>query len=468
MTYQLRDYQSDLIDRAQQSWDAGNRRVMLQLATGGGKTICFAHIVQMFAATEQTALVLAHREELIKQAADKITAITGIEPGIIKAGHKADYSRSIQVASIQSLIRRLKHCPHPDLIVVDEAHHSTANSYRQVLSNFPQSYILGVTATPIRLDGSGFRGLFDELVCGVTVRELIEMGSLSPFKYFAPDRSMSLVGVRKRGGDYSAESIENANPSESVAADCLKAYRDYLQGKQVVIFAVSVAHSKAIAYSFSACGIPAAHLDGSSDSDIRSQTMTAFREGRIRVLTNCALFDEGLDIPGLDGVILARPTASLSRFLQMVGRALRPAPDKEYARIIDLAGNWERHGLPDDERTWTLDGVDSVKRGKAKKLQRKADGEIEEITIDLTPSNVKLQEVTRSNGGDRAKLDEWEERFERLVFTQQLNGHKPAWIGYRLAEMNPPLEVWRMAQKHLGYKRGWAVHRWRECQDVAA
>ena len=345
MTYQLRGYQSDLLDRAQQSWDAGNRRVMLQLATGGGKTICFAHIVQMFAATEQTALVLAHREELIKQAADKITAITGIEPGIIKAGHKADYSRSIQVASIQSLIRRLKHCPHPDLIVVDEAHHSTANSYRQVLSNFPQSYILGVTATPIRLDGSGFRGLFDELVCGVTVRELIEMGSLSPFKYFAPDRSMSLVDVRKRGGDYSAESIENANPSESVAADCLKAYGDYLEGKQVVIFAVSVAHSQAIACSFSACGIPAAHLDGNSDSDVRSQTMAAFREGRIRVLTNCALFDEGLDIPGLDGVILARPTASLSRFLQMVGRALRPAPNKEYARIIDLAGNWERHGL---------------------------------------------------------------------------------------------------------------------------
>ena len=468
MTYQLRDYQSDLIDRAQQSWDAGNRRVMLQLATGGGKTICFAHIVQMFAATEQTALVLAHREELIKQAADKITAITGIEPGIIKAGHKADYSRSIQVASIQSLIRRLKHCPHPDLIVVDEAHHSTANSYRQVLSNFPQSYILGVTATPIRLDGSGFRGLFDELVCGVTVRELIEMGSLSPFKYFAPDRSMSLVDVRKRGGDYSAESIENANPSESVAADCLKAYGDYLEGKQVVIFAVSVAHSQAIACSFSACGIPAAHLDGNSDSDVRSQTMAAFREGRIRVLTNCALFDEGLDIPGLDGVILARPTASLSRFLQMVGRALRPAPNKEYARIIDLAGNWERHGLPDDERTWTLDGVDSVKRGKTCKLQRKADGEIEEITIDLTPSNIKLQEVTRSNGGDRSKLDEWEDRFKRLVSTQQLNGHKPAWIGYRLAEMNPPLEVWRMAQKHLGYKRGWAVHRWRECQEVAA
>jgi len=394
-SYQLRDYQSDLLDRVSQSWDEGNRSIMLQLPTGGGKTICFAHLVQMFAATGKTALILAHREELIKQAALSITAMTGIEPGIIKAGHKPDYSKPIQVASVQSLTRRLSNCPQFDLIVIDEAHHSTANSYRNILNNFPDSQVLGVSATPIRLDGSGFRGIFDELVCGVTVSQLIEMGSLSPYKYFAPAQSMSLAGVRKRGGDYSAESIELANPSESVAADCLKAYQDYLESKQVVIFAVSVAHSQAIASSFSANNIPSAHLDGSSDSQTRSLTMTAFREGRIRVLTNCALFDEGLDIPGLDGVILARPTASLGRYLQMVGRALRPSPDKPHATIIDLAGNWTRHGLPDDERVWTLDGVESVKRSKSKKLQRQADGEIEEITIDLTPSDIALEEIGR-------------------------------------------------------------------------
>jgi superfamily II DNA or RNA helicase len=397
-TYQLRDYQTDLIERIFTHWHQGRRRVMAQLPTGGGKTICFSHLVQLFVAAGLTVLVVAHREELIKQAADKITAMTGIEPGIIKAGYKADYSRPIQVASVQSLIRRLSRCPHFDLVVVDEAHHATANSYRSILTNFLNSYILGVTATPIRLDGSGFRGLFDELVCGVTVKQLIEMGSLSPYKYYAPEQSMSLVGVKKRSGDYSAESIENANPSESVAADCLKAYRDYLQDKTVVVFAVSVQHSKAIATSFSAYGIPAAHLDGSSDSDTRSLTMAAFREGKIRVLTNCALFDEGLDIPGLDGVILARPTASLGRFLQMVGRALRPSPGKPHASIIDLAGNWTRHGLPDDDdRVWSLNGVETVKRvAQSKKLQRSSDGEIEEITIDLTPSNIKLEEIDRT------------------------------------------------------------------------
>ena len=466
MSYQLRPYQSDLLARVSESWNTGNRRVMLQLPTGCGKTICFAHLVQTAIANNQTALVLAHREELVKQAVDKITAITGIVPGIIKAGYKPNYDRVIQVASVQSLARRLNKCLQFDLIVIDKAHHSTADSYRKIFNNFPNSQVLGVTATPIRLDGSGFRGLFDELVCGIAVKELIEIGSLSPFKYFAPAQSMSLAKVRKRGGDFTQESIEDANPSESVAADCLKAYRDYLQDKQVVIFAVSVTHSKAIAASFSSLGIPAAHLDGNSDPDTRAQTMTAFRDGSIKVLTNCALFDEGLDILGLDGVILARPTASLGRYLQMVGRALRPSPDKPHALVIDLAGNWARHGLPDDERVWTLNGVESVKRGTSKQLQRSSDGQIEEITIDLTPSEIQLEEVTRPIARDRSELDEWEDRFKRLVFSQQLNNRKPAWIGFRLAEMNPPLEVWRMAEKHLGYKRGWARYRWEECQEL--
>jgi superfamily II DNA or RNA helicase len=466
MTYQLRPYQSDLLDRVQQSWDTGNRAILSQMPTGAGKTIAFAHVIQTFAANGKTILVLAHREELIIQAADKITALTSAEPGIIKAGYKPEYSRSIQVASVQSLIRRLSKCPQFDLIVIDEAHHATANSYRSILSHFPNSLILGVTATPIRLDGSGFRELFDDLICGVTVRQLIEMGSLSQFKYYAPERSMSLVGVRKRGGDFSTESIENANPSESVAADCLKAYGDYLQDKQAVIFAVSVAHSLAIATSFCANNISAAHLDGTSDSDTRARTMSAFREGKIKVLTNCALFDEGLDIPGLDGVILARPTASLGRYLQMVGRALRPSPDKPHATIIDLAGNWQRHGLPDDNRVWSLDGVEVVKRDKTKQLQRRADGEIEEVTIDLTPSDIRLKEVNRFQIGERSELDEWEDKFNRLVFRQQANGYAVAWITYRLAEMNPPLAVWKMAEKHLGYKYGWALHRFREQQQA--
>jgi superfamily II DNA or RNA helicase len=456
VTYELRPYQTELIDRTHQSWKSGNRSVMLQLPTGGGKTIVFSHLVRAFTANGRKVLILAHREELITQAADKIATIAGIQPAIVKAGYKPDYSRSIQVASVQSLTRRLAKCPDFDLIVVDEAHHSTANSYRSILEYFPHALILGVTATPIRLDGTGFRGLFNDLICGVTVGELIEMGSLSPYKYYAPERSMSLAGVKKRSGDFRQEQIESANPAESVAADCLKAYRDYLQDRQAVVFAVSVAHSIEIACSFSANGIPAAHLDGTSDPDTRSSTMAAFREGRIKILTNCALFDEGLDIPRLDGVLIARPTASLGRYLQMVGRALRPAAGKERAIIVDLAGNWQRHRLPDDDRVWSLDGVESVKRDKSKQLARQEDGAIEEITIDLSVSDTAFAEITAM------KIDElWRKRLEELFFVQQIRGYQKGWIVYQLKELNPPppIEVWQVVGKMLGYHRGWAKYQ---------
>jgi superfamily II DNA or RNA helicase len=311
------------------------------------------------------------------------------------------------------------------------------------------------------LDGTGFRDLFEDLICGVTVFQLIEIGSLSRYKYYAPERSMSLVGVKKRGGDYRQNQIEEANPAETVAADCLKAYGDYLQDKRAVIFAVSVAHSISIACSFQSCGISAAHLDGNSDPDTRSQTMQKFREGSIKVLTNCALFDEGLDIPELDGVILARPTASLGRYLQMVGRALRPSPNKDHAMIIDLAGNWDRHGLPDDDRLWSLDGVKSVQRSPSKRLQRRNDGEIEEVTIEITPSVTQFQEISQSLP---PIADAWDRVLDLLIHQQMASNYQRGWVGFKLAEIKPPLEVWKLAGRKLGYHPKWAEHRWQECQ----
>ena len=331
MSYQLRPYQTDLLDRINRSWFSGTRSIVCQLPTGGGKTILFATAVHEANQKGLKCLVLAHREELIKQAADKLEIITNDLVGIIKAGYPTNYDRDIQVASVQSLTRRLNNCPDFDLIVVDEAHHSTANSYRTILNRFPKARVLGVTATPIRLDGKGFRGIFDELICGVTVSELIASGSLSPYQYFATETSMSVEGVGKRQGDFKTEDVAKANPVAGLAGDVVKSYRDYLEGKQAVIFCINVEHSIAIAEHFKAAAIIAYHLDGNTPSGERADVMTQFRDKRIQVLTNCALFDEGLDIPSLDGVILARPTQSLSRFLQMVGRALRPCEGKDRA-----------------------------------------------------------------------------------------------------------------------------------------
>jgi superfamily II DNA or RNA helicase len=460
--YQLRDYQRELLQAAIEGFQT-DRSILLQLPTGGGKTICFSHLVKANLDRGLKCLILAHREELILQAMDKIETITSEPVGIIKAGYEPDYSRSIQIASVQSLKNRLKYCPDFDLIVIDECHHATAASYRKIINHFPTAQILGVSATPCRLDGTGFEDLFSRLFTGVTTRQLIDMGSLSPYQYFAPERAMSLIGVKKSKGDYKSADVEQANPIGNLTGDIVKCYRDYMDGKQAVIFCISVEYSIAIAAHFNAAGIKSAHLDGSSSGEDRAETMAKFRSGQINVLSNCALFDEGLDIPGLDGVILARPTASLGRYLQMVGRALRVSEGKEQAIVIDLAGNWERHGLPDDERTWSLAGVKTFKRTQSKLKRSQQTGQIIDVAIDLTPTGMKFIQIGIPIEMT-PELTRWFERVDRLVNAMQDRGERKMWCAERLlkSDTQPPMEAWQYLGIELDYHPGWAKYKFVE------
>ncbi len=441
----------------------------MQLPTGGGKTIVLSAIIAQSIVSKLKCLVLAHREELINQAIDKIETITNEPVGTIKAGIRPDTSKSIQVASVQTLVRRLDEYPDFDLIIIDESHHANSPTYKKILNHYPNARILGVTATPIRLDGKGFRDVFDDLICGITTKELIDRGNLSPYKYFGVERSMSVDGLKKRSGDFRPEDIENLNPVEIVANQVLESSQRHLVGKQVVIFAVTTSQSAAIAEHLRNNGITAHHLDGNSHSHERKSVMQLFRDKKIQVLSNCALFDEGLDIPSLDGVILARPTASVSRYLQMVGRALRVSEGKEHAIVIDLAQNYERLGMPDEDREWSLDGIPKkIKERKpsTKLIRNQTTNEIERIKVVY--SNTEFIEITGRKVLMTPELKIWIDICDNLLSERTLSGFKASWCTYRLmaAPTKPPIEVWQYLGKKLGYHHQWAKHKVDEWVNV--
>lgn len=350
---QPRDYQVELIKRTYQSWKSGNRRVLVQLPTGAGKTIVFSHVARDCLSRGKGVLVLAHRLELITQAKEKLESISGIPCGVIKAGFPVE-EFPVQVASVQSLVRR-KRYPEAGLVIIDEAHHAVSKTYTSILENYPDALILGVTATPCRTDGQGFKYLFDDLIIGPSCSELIEHGYLSKFKIFASAAKISTKGIRKTAGDFNLGQLEEA--ASSITGDVVPTWRKYAEGKRTIIFCVGVEHSKTVVQEFIRNGITAEHLDGESSDDDRRDAIARFRSGETTVLSNCSLFTEGFDLPGIEAIQVLRPTCSLILHLQMLGRSLRPSPGKEHALIIDHTDNWILHGLPDEVREWSLEPI---------------------------------------------------------------------------------------------------------------
>ena len=453
--FALRDYQLAMVDGAEAAWAKGARAVLNQAPTGAGKSVCQAELIRRALAQGRQVLVAVHRIELIHQLARSFKHHTGITPQLVIAGSQPDWSAPLLVGMNPTLHRRGNHIPSDlGLFVQDECHHSVARTYRDVLEALPAGcFVSGWTATPARTDGSGFRDLFDELIPGPSTRWLIEQGHLSPYLYLADPSPMRTKGIRKLAGDFSIADLARANDSATLSAGVVDAYRKHCPGLQAVVFAINVEHSQAIAAAFNAAGIPAAHLDGEAVTEGRQQTVEQFRQGNLRVLTNVGLFGEGFDVPALEAVIMARPTCSLALFLQMIGRALRYAPGKT-ARIVDLAQNWTRHGLPRDEREWSLDGVERQVRDL-----EVVDDEVRERRprdIEISEGDAELVEL------DPDVVREWRQSFVRLVQQQQERGHSHGWLWHQLRRSgDAPLTAWEQLAELMGRKRGWAWHQWR-------
>lgn len=367
---QLRPYQEDAIEKVRDAFRSGHKRPLLVAATGAGKTVMFGFVAHRTAAGGKRVLILAHRRELIRQASRKLDEV-GVQHGIIAPGHTATRDL-VQVASVQTLGRRLADPRYsaPDLIVVDEAHHATAGQWRDVINAYPAARVLGVTATPERLDGKGLGaeagGIFDALVLGPSAGELIQAGYLSPARVFAPAERPDLSGIRTVGGDYQAGALAEAMQKPKLVGDAIAHYARHAPGQPAILFSPSVAHAEAMAAAFREAGWRAASASGATPAAERDAAIQGLGSGAVQVLCSCDLISEGLDVPAVSAVILMRPTKSLGLYLQQVGRGLRPAPGKQHLVVLDHAGNTLTHGPIDAPREWTL-------AGRAKKKKREAE-----------------------------------------------------------------------------------------------
>jgi len=358
---QLRPYQNEIIDKTRNLMRLGAKSILIQSPTGSGKTLLTSHMLGTAAEKGMPSWFIVHRRELIKQSTIAFDG-EGISHGIISANFESNRTKLIQIASIQTLARRFHKYRTPGLIVWDECHHIAANSWARIFNEYPNSFHIGLTATPERLDGTGLKKWFRDMVKGPSVTWLIENGYLSPYKLYAPSQ-IDLTSVRTKMGDYVGSDLVKVVDKPSITGDAVKHYLKLCNGARAVVFCASVEHSKHVVAEFKKYGLPAEHVDGETDTSLRDAAISRFRRGETRILSNVELFGEGFDVPCIEAAILLRPTQSLGLYLQQVGRSLRPAEGKTCSIILDHAGNCQRHGLPDDERIWTLEGRER-KKGK--------------------------------------------------------------------------------------------------------
>lgn len=347
---QLRPYQNEIVENVRKAWKAGYKAPCVVLSCGGGKSCIVAEMARRTTWNGKRVLFLVHRRELVDQ----------IFRTFVRWGVLMDLC---DIGMVQTFTRRLKKLRKPALIITDENHHSLAQSYKRIYEYFPDVPRVGVTATPIRLNGDGLGDVNDILVESVSTKWLIDHNCLAPYDYYAPNVA-DLTGLHTKMGEYVTADIEKAMVKNTVFGDVIKYYRQLADGKKAVCYCASVKHSLATAEEFKKAGISAEHIDGSTPKAERDRIISQFRKGCITILCNVDLISEGFDVPDCECAILLRPTHSLTLYIQQSMRCMRYRPGKR-AVIIDHVGNYVRHGMPDDDRTWTLEKKDRKAKKKA-------------------------------------------------------------------------------------------------------
>jgi ATP-dependent helicase IRC3 len=380
-TCHLRPYQSEALTAVRDAYLAGKRRVIVSLPTGTGKTVVFAHFPRVLK-MKKRLLVLAHREELLLQARDKFRSIDPeLKAEIEQASTHATSDAKVVIASVPTLARsgaRLSRFQPEEfsIVVVDEAHHAVAPSYRRIFDHFGlfephvSRYLIGFTATPRRGDKQGLGEVFEEVCYARDMREMIVDRYLCPITGWRVDTDLSLDNVRVRHGDFIESQLARVVNMPLRNRLLVKAYRDFGPGRRTIVFCVDVAHAKDVHRAFADAGIRAAPVWGELSRDQRRSTLAAFSAGEIDVVTNCNVLTEGFDEPRVDCVIMARPTRSKLLYAQMVGRGTRLHAGKKDLIVIDVADNSRTHQLPGLHSLFNLPLNMNLNGGNALEIER--------------------------------------------------------------------------------------------------
>lgn len=374
----LRPYQQKAKEEIFSAWGECDN-VMFQMPTGTGKTRLFTSIISdikawgIISKHSSRILIIAHRVELIEQISESLDKYK-VPHGIIAGGKPRNLIPNVQVASIQTITHRtnviVAESLGVDFIIIDEAHHSTANSYKKLWDLYPNAKKLGVTATPWRMNHLGFKSLYDKLIVSKPIKEFIEEGWLSPYSYYSiKDNSKIIQGINSIDefdieGDYKVSALERVMDSQTIRANLLDSYLKLAKGKKGIIYSVSRKHSDHICEEYKKEGINIVRIDSETPRDERRLYVQRFKKGLIDIIVNVDIFSEGFDCPDIEFIQLARPTKSLVKYLQQVGRGLRLTVGKCKCIILDNVGAHKEFDLPNADRDWYIEfeGVTSKKR----------------------------------------------------------------------------------------------------------
>jgi len=462
---ELFPHQQEAVTKVREAFKSGYKKICLQAPTGMGKTVIATHIIQGALAKGNKVLFLVHLKELIEQTA-KAQTEAGLQYGYISAEYPFTKNKQLYLASTQTLGRRLTKLNIPfDLIIYDECHHSMAKTNLEILEHYKNTPMIGLTATPERLDGKGLDAIFDKLVTSISVAELIKLGYLCKFDYYAPKSGINFEAVHTLAGDYNPKELGEEIDKTTIFGKAVEHYKKYIDGEPAICFCLNIKHSIKVTNEFKAAGIPAAHIDSKIPKSERAKIVNSFRRGEIKVLSNVNLITEGFDVPACKGIFLLRPTKSLTLFLQMVGRGLRRnwnvTPEEDLCCIFDHVENWKEHGSPDDEREWDLAGrppKDKVNKQKSDKKYINCTScshlyDLKKVKQCPKCGNQEIFETTeiQHTDGQLEKITDFYKpgkQIKKNIFTKE-----------QIKEMKRrcrTIDDYRTLAKKLNYKNGWA------------